>query len=389
MEWSSPDAWDIIDCYRDIMDQVQHFADQQIALSEQADLQNTFLDNLPTQKIYDLLQRIFYQRIYTMFFNDWLLLDYRPGRKFPTLAEAALAELKDKLTGLEQEALRNLCASYIAPYRVLSYTDGCGRLENVINPQTTYEFITNFSDLVVGDVIATRLLKISKSSWLLQEPWLIIIPREEKHLVKSLHRTLKETGYSRNDALDFCKRQASQLLAALNDEIIKMEKDSADMIEEVGFHPVWMEAVIEDHEHWAVILDQNPTLVRPFDDIDQFVFINKEGTLHLTWAYLELTDDRLCVGIPPREDQENITNILIPAENEALPEPEFVKINPAEEKYRALNQHMVDGIAHLAGQNNDLIDVFLIPRKKPGQSHIEQSRADFFANLSVQLGKRM
>lgn len=387
MDWSSPDSFDIIDAYREVMDKVQLVADQKLSPAEQIDLQNTFLSALPTVKISDLMQRLFYQRLYTMFFNDWLLLDYRQARKGKSLGEVVQTELKDELSDLQVEALRNLNSSFIAPYRILSYDDGYGRLENIIYPETTYQFFTYFSDLMPGDVIVARLLRFDKSTWFLQEPWLVIIPREERHLVKSLHRTVKETGFSKHDTLEFCKNQAIPMLKTLNEEIIRMEKDAAEMIEEIGFHPIWREANIVDRGQLLQVLDQAQTLIRPVEDVDQFVFINPDGNIHITWAYILLTDNQLVVGMAPREDHQSVGAVL--NTNELEPALEWTKISPSDQIYTDYSRYMLDGLAALVKQDNELIDSLLIPRKKAGHTHIEQNRADFFASLSLQLGKRL
>lgn len=388
MQWSDLSRKEKAELYETIINKLLAFRDERWNKAQKDGVHLDFMSHISLEKIMDILERRIYKKMYTLFAEEWSLLDYRPAAKKPTLAETALLEWDALLSSAEKTALRNLSASFVAPYRILRFFDGRGRLENVILPKSNIDFITTFQELAPGDVIVTRLLPLGKE-YMLKEPWLLLLPKDQKRLAETFHDAMREAGYKKRDVHEFCKNQAPVLMGIINETVVEMEKEIAAILEKVPFRPDWHEAEVDDPQRIITFLEENGA----FSSIEgekkgRFLFINRQQKTKLTWGYIVVDENRLAICVPPKEDPDVVLSALYEAMKDEKEDLKFTKIGCSNEKTAYYNQQVLDDLAVFITQNEEMVQDILMPRKEEG-SPIEQARADFFAQLSLWLGSRL
>lgn len=388
MKWQESSLTEIIDIYRAVLKKVQTVADQTLDRIHQRELQLDFMESLTLDGILDILERHSYKRLYLMFFYDWLFLDYRSDTDSPTMAELTLKNLAGTLDQLEIKALTNLVNSYVSPYRILSFRDGQGHLENLIIPRTNFNITMEFEGLMVGDVLVTRLLP-GPRDWLLLEPWILLLPSNEKHLVKSLRLVTKKAGYRKRDINHFCKQKTLSLLQVINQEINEIEKEVVKMVQSMPFRPDWQEAIIDDSQRIMDFLHASDVFLEMEESgSGRFLFINRDNPGRLSWGYILVEEDRIAVCVPPKEDLTLVLDALIQAIAFSGDRLDFVKVGCSNERTDYYNDRMVEDLGEFLQHHEDMIDDLLIPHRYADFNQ-DHSRSDFFAKLSLRLGEQL
>lgn len=379
-----------ISIYRNVLNRIQNTADQTLAPDQQHGLMLRFLDSLPLEGMLDILELHSYQRLYRMFFFDWLFLDYRSKPGIPTMAELTLHNLKGTLGQPEQLALINLTKSYISPYRILSLQNGHGHLENLILPKSSYRITYDFEGLMVGDILITRLLPgPGPSQWLFFEPWILLMPINDKLFVKSLHQVMKKAGYRKRDFSCFCKEETIQLLQVINQEIAESERDVAEMVESIPFCPDWQETAVNDHQRIIDLLTAcNACRAIEGGKEGSFLFCYPEHRERLTWSYILVEDGRIAVCVPPQEDFTPVLDVLEQALTLSGETLEFIRADSTHEQMAHYNDRMLEDLSCLLQNHEEMINDILLPCRHKDVSE-DYSRSDFFTKLSFLLGEKL
>jgi len=388
LQWQEMDPETIVTIYRNILNRIQDIADQTLERGHHHNLMSHFLASLSLDGMQDLLEGHSYQRLYRMFFYDWLLLDYRSQPGSSTMAELTWQHLKGSLNQAEEQALTNLIKSYVSLYRIYHIRKGQAYLENLIMPRAHYKIPANNDSLMAGDVLVARLLP-GPSNWLLLEPWIILLPLNEKLLSRSLLKLMKEAGYNKRNFKRFCKKKTVLLLKLVNQEVVEAGKDMAAIAENIPFCPDWMEATIDDYQRTMDLL-KTGYLFPSMNEIGDggFLFYDRENPSGMSWGYILLENDRIAVCVPPHEDPSSVLEAL----NRVIAEPgghlEFTKIEDTRNEIIHNNNRIVADLSRFLQCHEDWIDDILIPRQ---YTHCcqEQSRSDFFAKLSLLVGKQI
>ncbi|MGE5396720.1 MAG: hypothetical protein ACM3MK_04200 [Chitinophagales bacterium] len=378
MKWSALDLHEKIDTYISIMERISTYKNNYLSQAQQEDLQISFFQNLALEKITDFMQRTIFQRIYLLFFEEWLLLDYRPDKRNNTIAENVLKDLDHSLSHAEYTALRNLISSCIAPYWVKSLKGKYFRMENLLYPKdSTQVLYKNFPDFVTGDVVVTRLLPVDKSSYL-QEPWLLLMPYNVKQLEDTLIASLTEKGYNRKNSEEYCKNHAPAFLGRINQALIDTEQEVITIVEQTPFAPSWHEYCDIDAVRTREVLNNHDSFVPLSTDSSRFLYIGNSSE-NLTWCYLILDEHRLLLASCPGEDP---TGVAITLGNELS-----LNLKPLNGDPTECNISLIEDFSQYLAARPEMIDALLLPKKFPGHP-ITQTRADFFTYLSIQLGRK-
>ena len=385
MKRQESDQDKIAQSYQTAMREIRKIADQTLDQTLRDEIKARFLQSLPLNRVPGVVERYSYQRLYSMFFQDWLLLDYRPDRKTPTLAQLALDKSQGVLDHSLCQIMKNLTRTYVSLYRVLRLKDGRGRLENLIPPRTNYNIVTTAEGLMAGDILVTRLLPHPRG-WLLYEPWILLLPSDEKSLVRSIVQAMKMEGYPPADAPLFCKEMAVTMLQAVNQEIIEIENELAQMVRQLPFCPRWEEAVLGDPEPVVRLLETNSGFFQiPGEEGRAFLLLNRDLP-RLSWGYVLVESDRMVVGLPPRENIAGLLEMLVQATGETGKRLNFA--HAQDERVYYYNERLVSDLTRLLRERPDLTDDLLLPRAV-ADSDEDQVRSDFFACLSFLIGGRL
>ncbi|MGE5545108.1 MAG: hypothetical protein ACM3UW_09080, partial [Bacillota bacterium] len=388
LQWQDMDPAVTVTIYQTILNRIQNFADQTLERDKQHDLMRHFLASLPLGGMLDFLEYHSYQRLYRMFFNDWLLLDYRSKPGGPTMAELTLQNLKNTLDQREVQALTNLVKSYVSVYRILSFGNGQAYLKNLVIPKHNYKITTSYEGFMADDILVTRLLP-GPSDWLLLEPWILLLPLNEKLLAKSLRQVMKEAGYHKRDFSRFCKKKTILLLQVINQEVVEAEKEVVAMAENIPFCPDWHEATVSDSQRIMDLLQASDGFQKMNGNEEgRFLFFDPENPGRLSWSYILVEEDRMALCVPPQEDSSLVFDALtqvIAGSGEGL---KFTKLDSSHERAVHYNNRIIEDLSRFLQNHEEMIDDILIPRQYT-QYCQEQSRSDFFAKLSLLLGERL
>lgn len=382
MKWNHLDYKDKIAAYEEAYTTLKSFAESAFPASRE-DLKASFLKPLPLDRILDRLERNAYKRIYSLFYEDWFLLDYRKSKKEPSLADACLAD--HNYDEIQKTALSNLAASFIAPYRVLGIYNGMLRLESILTEKTNFSVRSNLSNVMPGDIIVTRLLPLEKD-WLLSEPWLLVMPISEKDFTSDLIRAMKETGFGKRDGKNFLKQSTPSFLKVINTTLIEMEKDMVRMIDRLPYLPEWFSIQVESPDTLLTALQNSPDILSVDPESDRrFIYFSQLPADRLSWVYISFNhEDQILACIPARESIESFLPVLSALHVDAA----FSRIHtPDGNGQEQDNRTMLRDLADLLNANERLTEQLLLPRRTSREAHVEQARADFFAKLSLQLGR--
>lgn len=387
LQWQETEPAAIVNIYRTILNQIQNTAERALERDHQHELMRHFLASLPLDGMLDILERHTYQRLYRMFFKDWLLLDYHSEPGSPTMAELTLQNLKDTLEQPEVLALKNLIKSYVSLYRIHSLRNGYVYLENLIMPREHYKIIANYDGLMVGDILVARLLP-GPSDWLLFDPWIILLPLNEKLLAKSLHRLIKKAGYHKRNFSRFCKKKTILLLQMVNQEVGAAEKDVVEIGESLPLCLGWQEATVGDCRRIMELLKASDAFLDMYEvEVKCFLFFNRDNP-ETSWGYILLDEDRIAFCVPPQEDLSPVLDALNRVFAESGERMAFSELDSTHERIAHYNSRIIEDLSMFLQNNEEMINDILIPHSYTQYSQ-EQSRSDFFTKLSLQVGEHL
>ncbi|MGE5405026.1 MAG: hypothetical protein ACM3PP_08805, partial [Candidatus Saccharibacteria bacterium] len=288
-------------------------------------------------------------------------------------------------------ALDNLARSYVAPYRVLGWKNGYARLENLIVSRRTYVVWTGEREFMLGDIIVTRLAPVDGGlkTWLLREPWLMLLPFDEKLLQEDLFHRMKKSGFSKRQVSVFCKNYQPNILKMINRAILEIDKEVAVLLDKVPFKPEWQEISVPDAQKLTELFDRHDQMIRLATDAPRYLIMNNGEMGRLTFGYIVIEDDHICICVPPREDFSAVLLVL----GEALLSSEIkLESTPgrcAEEKIIQYNELFIDDFYEYVSTHSDQAQYLLVPYRTEEHPEIGQARADFFGKLSLAIGRRL
>lgn len=388
MEWNKLSIQEQHEIYTDVLSRLYSLQEEYFPESERYALRREFMAQLTTDAIIDVLEREIYKKMYGLFFNDWLTLDYRYSRRSPTLAESALNEKLHLFpTAAERTALTNLAKSFVAPYRILKSQNGITRMENLILSRRNYYVYTPEHEFVVGDIMITRLYPAGKQEWLLMEPWLLLMPYDEKLIVERLYNRMKKEGFSRREVALFCKNSLISILQVANRTIIDIEKEVAASLAHIEVRPEWQQADLPNTEDALQALSSMEGIeVLETDSPGRFLLHNTAGEANWTWTYIALEDNKIRLCIPPREDSAAVLDTVARALSNVAEKLNFERVGCTTGPVDALTGGMINDLSKMIKKDEESASRILIPRR-PSDEEIDPVRADFFAKLSLDIGK--
>ncbi|MDD3654098.1 MAG: hypothetical protein PHO01_07940 [Desulfotomaculaceae bacterium] len=388
MEWNKLSVKEQREIYSDVLGRLYSLQEGYFAGPERDTLRREFMSKLPTDDIVDILEREIYKKMYGLFFNDWLTLDYRAGRRSPTMVENILKEKLDIFPGAaERTVLNSLAKSFVAPYRILKSQNGITRMENIILPRRNYYVYTPDHEFIVGDIMVTRLYPAGKQEWLLMEPWLLLMPFDEKLMAERLHNCMKREGFSRRETSLFCKKSLLSILQVANRTIIDVEKEIAASLAPLAIRPEWQQADLPNTEDALKALSSMEDIeVLETDTPGRFLLHNSKGEAKWTWTYIALEDDKIRLCIPPREDSAAILDTVARALSNVTEQLDFERVGCTTGPVDALTGGMILDFSKVIARDGEAASRILIPRRSLG-GEIDSVQADFFAKLSLEIGK--
>ncbi len=382
MKWFKSGPEIDIYTYLTVMEKLRSVSHSWCISPQAEEARSTFFQALPLEGIIDRMERYSYKKLYDMFCADWLLLDYRPARRSPTQAEKYRPELEGQLDEAERLALKNLIASYISPYSINSCQANRGRLENFIVPQFSHSFSTTAPGLMRGDVVVTRLLPGVREQFL-NEPWMILLPSDRKVLFQTLWESVRDEGFNKSDLDLYSKEHTTELLRIMNLEVVRMEQDLLSMEEALPLVPHLEETPLDDSAmlgRWLASDDRFHQLR------DAFLYFNRDPTVRLSWAYLRIREGTLVIAVPPGENSLFVRSMLPAAAGTASEHVVWSIIPGGSPLSSETIAQMVGDMKSLLDQDEEMTCPLLIPFQYLNYRQ-DQSRADFFARLSLELGK--
>jgi len=387
LKWKDSDPSAVTALYRRLLNNIRDIADRALDGDHQQELMRLFFAHLPLDGMLDILGVYSYKRLYRMFFKDWLLLDYRSKPGSPTMAELTLLHMQGDMDSQEKQALTNLIKSQVALYKVIGIRDNLIRVENPMIANSHYRVLSAPEDLMLGDILVTRLLP-GPVDWLLLEPWILLMPRDRKMFTNSLRQAMKEAGYGKRDFIDFCKRDTIRFLEVINREVVAAEKEMLAIADKLSFYPYWQETAVGDSERLANLLETSGVFLKTHEDDGGFLFLERDNPSGLSWGYILVESNRVAVCVPPHEEPTPVLEALghvIPDSAEYL---DFKRMDSTHEKYLHYNERMIRDLSILLQNHEEMIDDILLPRHY-NQYDQDESRSDFFTKLSFLLGKRI
>ncbi|MGE5418281.1 MAG: hypothetical protein ACM3UZ_16200 [Acidobacteriota bacterium] len=390
LEWAQLNIPEKVAVYDEVMNMLHTFRDQSMAIEDRTRLREEFFAKLPTEQIIDVLERETYNKMYLLFFNDWLTLDYKVSEKATPLGSQAIKQNIFELDEAHRFALDNLARSYVAPYRVLGWKNGYARLENLIVSRRTYVVWTGDREFMIGDILVTRLAPVDNAlkTWVLREPWLMLLPFDEKLLQEDLFHRMKKTGFSKRQVSDFCKNYQPNILKMINRAIIEIDKEVAVLLDKVPFRPEWQEISAPTTLQLTDFFDKHEHLIRLDAKSPRYLVINDGDMGRLTFGYIILEDEHICICVPPREDFSAVLLVL----GEALLSSETrLEVTPrrcAEEIIEQYNEFLIEDLFQYVSTHPDKSQFLLVPYRTAEHPEIGQARADFFGKLSLAIGRR-
>ncbi len=385
LKWNDSDPNAVIALYRRLLNKIRDTADKTLDGDHQQELMRLFFARLPLDGMLDILGIHSYKRLYRMFFEDWLLLDYRSKRGSPTMAELTLHQMQGDMDSQEKQALTSLIKSQVAPYKVTGIEENLIRVENPMIAKSHYKVISAPDDLMLGDFLITRLLP-GPVDWLLLEPWILLMPRDRKMFTNSLRQAMKEAGYGKRDFIDFCKLDMPRLLQVVNGEIVAAEKEMLKIAENIPFCPCWQETAVSDCERLTVLLETSGVFFKTHEDGGGFLFLERDNPSRLSWGYILFESNRAAVCVPPHEEPTPVLEALgrvIPDSAEFM---DFKGMDSTHERYLHYNERMIKDLSIFLQNHEEMIDDILLPRHYD-QYDQDETRSDFFTKLSFLLGK--
>ncbi|MGE5371499.1 MAG: hypothetical protein ACM3QZ_05860 [Solirubrobacterales bacterium] len=382
MKWNKPDFKERIAAYERIFDLLDDYAQEVYGASGIEQARASFFDRISISKIMDRLERNAYIKVFELFFRDWLVLDHRPGKGQPTLAERFSKQHGSHLNDQQRQALRFMQASFAAPYRILGIYDGFLRLEGMVMPGNIYTVRAAIPSVMPGDVVVTRLLQLDRD-WLMVQPWLLMMTSRDQDIVRDIADACREHDVKKREMQVFCKEYTNAFMQIITRNLLEIERDMVNMIEKLDFKPEWFQASVSNP---ASLADQlSASLMRINANETRYLLMSGEACAPYTWAYLMIDGNVLFVCLPPKEDPaaafEGIQAAAAPAVLD------FQSFAGDRERVEQLNRELVRDLADYLDQHASITETVLIPKKRRPESAIEQTRADFFARLSLQVGK--
>jgi len=215
----------------------------------------------------------------------------------------------------------------------------------------------------------------------------LLMPYDEKLIVERLHSRMKKEGFSRREVALFCKSSLISILQVANRTIIDIEKEVAASLASIEVRPEWQQADLPNTEDALEALSRIEGVeVLETDSPGRFLLHNTAGEANWTWTYIALEDNKIRLCIPPREDSAAVLDTIAQALSGVTEKLQFERVGCTTGPVDALTGGMINDLSEVIRKDEESVSRILIPKRRP-DNEIDPVRADFFAKLSLDIGK--